>query len=229
MQRGFLAQTSRRRFKFVVGGAAALALLTLAGMRVLDMRAQRAQLLKSGDRRAASLAVVFAGYLSQTFAAVDASLRQLALHSQRVGGPGASTADWGTALVAARAALAAVGSISVTDTFGIVRHSTQPLIVGQSRHDQYIFKQLSVDTVDELVADAPFRAVANNRMYVIPLGRRLLAPNGTFGGIVVATFLPAELHAVFRAADVGAQGMVTVFHRNGFVILREPSTNDPIG
>ena len=229
MQRGFLAQTSRRRFKFIVGSAAALALLTLAGMRVLDLRAQRAQLLKSGDRRAASLAVVFAGYLSQTFAAVDASLRQLALHSQRVGGPGASTAEWGPALVAARAALTAVGSISVTDTLGLVRHSTQPLIVGQSRRDQYIFKRLSVDTLDELVADAPFRAVTNNRMYVIPLGRRLLAPSGRFGGIVVATFLPAELHAVFRAADVGAQGMVTVFHRNGFVVLREPSTNDPIG
>src|SRR6185295_946540 len=160
LRRMLLAGPSRRRFKTIVWVVAAVGLATLIGVRALDLQTQRTQLLRAGDRRAVNLAVVLAGYLRQTFVSVDASLRQLALHSQRIGGADAREANWGPALVAARAALPAVGSISVVDAAGIVRHSTQPVIVGQSRRDHYIFRRLSTDTADALVADPPFRAVA---------------------------------------------------------------------
>src|SRR5438270_273800 len=80
-----LTQPSSGRFKALVGLAGAVTLATLFSVRAMDLRSQRTHLLAEGDRRAASLAVVFAGYLTQTFAAFDASLRQLALHSTRVG------------------------------------------------------------------------------------------------------------------------------------------------
>ena len=41
--------------------------------------------------------------------------------------------------------------------------------------------------------------------------------------------IPDELRDVFRAADIGEHGVVTVFHRDGFVVFREPSEQDPIG
>jgi signal transduction histidine kinase/CheY-like chemotaxis protein len=212
-----------------VGLAAALALATLIGVRAVDLRAQRQQQFYAADRRAANLSVVLAGYLRQTFAAADASLRQLALHSQRIGGAEADNSVWLPALVSARAALTAVGSISVVDSSGTIRHSTQPVIVGQSRRDHYVFRRLAADTADNLVADTPFRTVAGRLQYVIPLGRRLSAPDGQFRGIIVATFIPDELRDVFRSADVGAMGVVTVFHRDGFIVLREPSGENPIG
>jgi signal transduction histidine kinase/CheY-like chemotaxis protein len=151
------------------------------------------------------------------------------LHSRRIGGAEAKDADWGPALVAARAALPAVGSISVVDTAGVVRHSTQPVIVGQQRRDQYLFRRLATDTADELAADPPFRALAGVHPYLLPIGRRLPSANGRFGGAVVATVIPDELRDVFRSVDVGEHGMVTVFHRDGFVVFREPSQKDPIG
>ena len=180
-----LADLSRRQFKLIVGVVAAAGLATLVGVRAMDLRSQRAQLLRAGDRRASNLAVVFAGYLRQTFSSVDASLRQLALHSQRIGGPDAKESDWGPALVSARAALPAIGSISVVDTAGIVRHSTQPVIVGQSRRDRYVFRRLATDTSDELVTDTPFRALVGSHPYLIPLGRRLPGARGGFGGMIV--------------------------------------------
>ena len=175
------------------------------------------------------MAVVFAGYLSQTFAAFDASLRQLALHSGRVGGPSASDAEWAPALVAARAALSAVGSITVVDSAGVVRHSTQPLILGQSRRDYYLFRVLSTDTSDVVVADPPFQSLAPDHAYLIPLGRRLRGPHGEFAGIVVATFRPDEVRQFVRGADIGKEGIISLFHRSGFVVLREPSADNPIG
>ena len=81
----------------------------------------------------------------------------------------------------------------------------------------------------QLVADPPFRAVAGVHPYLLPFGRRILAPNGKFGGAIVATVIPDELRDVFRAADIGERGVVTVFHRDGFVVFREPSEQDPIG
>jgi hypothetical protein len=224
-----LAGLSRRRFKTILGVAAAVGLATLIAVGALDLRTQRAQLLRAGDRRAANLAMAFNGYLRQTFVAVDASLRQLTAHSERIGGADAKDDDWRPALVAALAALPAVGSISVTDAAGIVRHTTQPVILGQTRRDQYIFRRLSTDTLDELVADPPFRALAGVHPYLIPLGRRLRASNGGFGGVIVATVIPDELREFFRSADIGKEGVVTVFHRDGFVVFREPSREDPIG
>jgi len=224
-----LAGQSRRRFKTILGVAAAVGLATLIVVGALDLRTQRAQLLRAGDRRAANLAMALTGYLRQTFVAVDASLRQLAAHSERIGGADAKDGDWRPALVAALAALPAVGSISVTDKAGIVRHTTQPVILGQTRRDQYIFRRLATDTLDELVADPPFRALAGVHPYLIPLGRRLRSSNGGFGGVIVATVIPDELRDVFRSADIGEHGVVTVFHRDGFVVFREPSREDPIG
>ena len=212
-----------------MGLTAALALAILTAVRALDLRSQQRQAFLAADRRAANLAVVLTGYLRQTFAATDASLRQLALHSQRIGGAEADNSVWLPALVSARASLTAVGSISVVDSAGIIRHSTQPAIVGQSRRDQYVFRQLARDTADDLVADAPFRTLAGRRQYMIPLGRRLSSASGPFRGIVVATFIPDELREVFRSADVGTMGVVTVYHRDGFIVFREPSEKNPIG
>jgi signal transduction histidine kinase/ActR/RegA family two-component response regulator len=224
-----LTPSSPRRFKLFVGAAASLAFATLVAVRAIDLRSERAQLLTAADRRAEGLAVVYAGYLSQTFAAFDASLRQLALHSGRIGGPSASDAEWAPALATARAALNAVGSITVVDSTGVIRHTTQPIIVGQSRRDNYLFRVLSTDTADIIVADPPFKSLTSDHSYLIPLGRRIRGPHGEFAGIVVATFRPDELRQFVRGADIGKEGTISVFHRNGFVVLREPSDENPIG
>ena len=41
--------------------------------------------------------------------------------------------------------------------------------------------------------------------------------------------MPNALRQVFRAVDVGDAGMVTVFHRDGFVVFREPSDTNHMG
>ncbi|MEP6493242.1 MAG: ATP-binding protein [bacterium] len=212
-----------------MGVLAAALFAMLVVVRAIDLRAQREQLLRGGDRRAANLAVVLTGYLEQAFAAVDASLRQLSLHSERIGGSSASAAEWNPALLSARAALRVVGSISVVDSTGVIRHSTQPAILGQSRSDRYVFRRLVTDTTSALITDPPFRIVTGTHAYMIPLARRLTTSRGRFSGIIVATFVPDELREVFRSVDVGQHGEVTVFHRDGVVVFREPSDSNPIG
>jgi signal transduction histidine kinase/ActR/RegA family two-component response regulator len=213
----------------VIGLATALFLAALAALRGADLWSRRDQILAAGDRRAENLAAILAGFVRQTFAASDAALRQIAIHNLRVGGPSASDAEWLPALQAARVGLTGIGAMSVVDSTGIIRHTTQPLILGQSRRDQFVFTRLATDTADQVVADLPFRSVIDNQPFLIPLGRRLTTRNGRFDGIVVASYFPDSLRRFFRTVDVGRDGAISVFHDGGAVLFREPSEINPLG
>jgi signal transduction histidine kinase/CheY-like chemotaxis protein len=226
---GDLKLSSVRERKLAIGLVTALVLIALIGLRSADLLRRRAQILRDGDRRAQNLALILDGYLRGAFVAADAALRQVALQSQRLGGPTASNDEWPPALQTARVGLTGVGSMSVVDATGTIRYSTQPAIVGQSRRDQFVFTSLSSDTTDRLVADLPFRIVTANRAYVIPVARRIVTRAGTFDGIVVASMLPDSLRSFFRNVDVGREGSVAVFHDGGVVLFREPLDRNPIG
>jgi signal transduction histidine kinase len=204
-------------------------LVTLAGLRTADLFWRRADVIRVAEARAANLASILSEYLRGTFNAADASLRQLSLHSQRIGGPGASDADWAPSLASARAGLSGAGSISITDANGVIRHSTQPLIIGQSRRDQYVFQRLAADPTDAVVVNPPFPTISEPKQFIIPVGRRLTTRDGAFDGIVTITLTPTALRAFFRSIDVGRGGAVWVLHPSGSVVVREPSEANPIG
>jgi len=229
MPRALRDWTFDRWVKLGLTAAAAGAILALALIRGADLWLRHDLVVASGTHRAESFSLVLAAYLRQTFSAADASLRQLALHAGRVGGPSAPASAWMPALTSAQAAMTAVGSLSVVDRDGIIKHSTQPLIVSQSRRDLFLFQRLAASTGDHLFVDRPFRTISTPVMLVIPLGRRLTAPAGEFDGAIVATLVPEALRDVFRQVDVGRGGLAWVFHPDGVIVLREPSPISRIG
>jgi signal transduction histidine kinase len=204
-------------------------LLALAVFRAIDLWWWRTQTLEAAQGRAANLAIIVSEYLNEMFVAADASLRQLALHSQRIGGPSASEADWGPSLASARAGLTGIGSISVTDADGVIRHSTQRVIVGQARRDHYLFKRLVEEPGDQFVVDTPFRTVVEPKGFIIPMGRRLTTNAGAFDGIVVVSVLPAAPRDFFRSINLSEHDVLWVFHPDGFTLFREPSAVSSTG
>jgi signal transduction histidine kinase len=215
--------------KKAIATLTAALLLGLSGVRLGDLLAWRTQTLAAADERAANFASILSEYMRETFAAADASLRQLVLHNRRVGGPSAPVATWLPTLASARAGLTSVGSITVTDATGIIRYSTQPRIVGQSRRDDYAFKLLSSQAIDDLVVSRPYLSVVEPRQFLIPIARRLTNDQGHFDGLIVASFIPAAPRRFFRTLNVGRFGALWVFHPDGVVLYREPSANDPLG
>jgi signal transduction histidine kinase len=215
--------------KPLIAGLTLSVLLSLSVFRAVDLWWWRAQMLKAESARAGTLAFILSEYIRELFAAADTSLRQLALHSQRVGGPGAPDEDWLPSLASAKAGLTGVGSITVTNADGIIRHSTQAAIVGQSRSDQYMFKRLAAGPSDQFVVDTPFRTIVEPKAFVIPIGRRLTTRDGAFDGIVVVTVLPAAPRTFFRTIHPAHREGLWVFHPDGFVLFREPSDGSPLG
>ena len=78
----------QRRLKLSVGLLAALVLSAVVAFRAADLWGARNQTLDASERRARDLARILSQYLHGTFAASDAALRQLAIHSRRIGGAG---------------------------------------------------------------------------------------------------------------------------------------------
>ena len=217
-----------RRSKVLISAFTVSILVLVALTAAADLWWWRQRTLESAESHARNLALVFTEYLSAAFAAGDAALRQIAVHSQRVGGPAAGDAEWAAILAAAMGGLTGAGSISVTDAAGVIRHSTIPALVGQSRSSQYVFQRLSGLSRDELVVDTPFPARSSPRRMLIPLGRRLVR-DGKFDGMVIVTLTPEDHRSFFKTMEVGAEGIVWVFHPDGVLLFREPSSDDPIG
>jgi signal transduction histidine kinase len=215
--------------KVVIGVLTTSVLLLMGGLRVVDLHQSRADTLRAAETRAANLAHILSEYVGEAFAAADAVLRQLAHHSRRVGGPAADDRDWTPSLASARVGISGIGSVSVVDVDGIIRHSTRPDLVGQSRHDESIYQQALRVPGDGLIVGTPFASVNPPRGFVIPIGRRLTREDGTIDGAVVASFIPADLRRFFGSIGVGPQGILWVFHRDGVILFREPSPADPIG
>jgi signal transduction histidine kinase/CheY-like chemotaxis protein len=203
--------------------------MTMAALRGADLRWTRAEALRAAESRAQNLAVIISAYLGETFAAGDASLRQLALHSRRVGGPTAPARNWAPILASAKAGLTSIGAITVLDGEGIIRHSTRPEFIGQSRRNEYLMRRALSAADDQLLIGTPFRSLVAPWELLIPIGRRLTAEDGVVEGLVTASFVPVVPQRFFRSVDVGERGNVWVFHPDGVVLFSEPSSVNRIG
>ena len=218
--------TYNRQIKVAICLLTAGALGVFAALEGIDLWMRHGQVIAAAGRQADNVALILSRHIRETFASADASLRQLVLHGARVGGPAAASSAWTASLQYALAGLPAVGSLTVVDANGIIRHSTIPGIAGQSRRDEYVFQRLATDSADVIVASTPFRTQRDSAMLVIPLGRRLSAPDGRFLGAVVATFSPEAVRDVFRAVDVGTEGKVWLLHGDSYVLVEEPARQD---
>jgi len=217
------------------GGLGARVFVTLAAVFILFLATGVAALwyrheeaIEEARQRADNLALILGEHFRRSVDAIDATLAQLALHSQRVGGPTAPAEAWNAVLAATRTALPGVGSLNVTDASGTITASTIPALVGEPRGDQFLFRELAGNPQSGLVADTPFRSIRDGHMF-IPLGRRLTAPDGAFTGVVVVTLEPEELRGFYQSVNVGPNGIIQVLHPTGLVLFQEPSHGELIG
>jgi signal transduction histidine kinase len=121
-----------------------------------------------------------------------------------------------------------VGSFTITDRRGTITHSNVKTIVGASRGDNYVFKELAAASRNDLVVDRPFRSVTSPSHFLIPLGRRITDEHGLFVGTAVATIIPESYRGFFRTLDLGRGGIISVLHPDGVVLFREPSERNPM-
>ena len=112
----------RRRVLTVAGLFGALVVIvSLVGFAGLHQNA-----IDAARHRAQSYSTILGAHLDRTMGAMDARLTQIAVQSERLGGPAGPREQWEAVLEAAKAGATTIGSLSVIDATGVVRQSTLP-------------------------------------------------------------------------------------------------------
>jgi signal transduction histidine kinase len=211
----------RRRILIFAGLFSVLVIIVV----FLGFAQLRNRAIVDAGHRAQGYSTILSAHLERTMGATDARLSQIAVQSERLGGPNGPARLWQPVLQATQAGASTIGSFSVIDRSGVIRHSTLEQIVGQTRSDGEIFLSLRDHDAPGIVSEAPFVSPYNGQV-LIAYGRRLTAADGRVTGAVVATFAPYALRNFYGSIDTEG-GAVRVLHRTGVILLEEPETGKP--
>jgi signal transduction histidine kinase/ActR/RegA family two-component response regulator len=180
----------------------------------------RTNALVAAQDRAESYATILGAHLERTMSSIDSRLSQIAVQSERLGGPSGSARQWRDVLEATKSGANTVASMSIVDANGIIRHSTLPQIVGLERREGAIVQSLQDNDAPQIVSEPPFVSPYTNEV-LVPFGRRLVTSDGRVTGAVVAAFNAESLRQFYQSIDT-ENGVVRVLYRSGMVLLEQP-------
>ena len=117
-----------------------------------------------------------------------------------------------------------LGSLLVLDARGtvIVADSTA-FNANTPNLSGYDYFQVHRDAADAgLYVSRPFVSPMHDGEPSIALSRRLTAPDGSFGGVVLSTMRLSSFQNLFEQLDVGKRGSITLYRTDGHVVARYP-------
>ncbi|HUP08121.1 MAG TPA: diguanylate cyclase [Caldimonas sp.] len=118
-------------------------------------------------------------------------------------------------------AIPGVRNLFMLDAAGIVRNSSEPLLVGRHFGDRDYFVIPSRErSTEALYVSPPLRSLSGH--YVIVVGRVLLGPTGRFEGVVVAALEAEYFEVVLRSVLYAHDMSAALAHADGKVFLTAP-------
>lgn len=204
-----------------VGGVGLAAVLIFGALAVVDHLSER----RAARQHMLGTVTALAEHAGAVFTAVDLALMQV---ERAIGeGPVANArADrrLQLELQSILGRMPALESLFLVDEAGIISASSRsfPMPPYDVQHRDYF--QIARSGEDTLYFSVPFRGEFS-RSVAFTVSRRIVAPDGTFRGVVAATLFPEYFHSLYRGAYLAAGRTTVAFVRtDGTQILRFPDT-----
>jgi signal transduction histidine kinase/ActR/RegA family two-component response regulator len=216
------------RWRAVATGLAMAALLI--ALLSYDLWRAREKAIATAFRETSNLTNVFEEYTARTFQAIDGVLGNLSVGSTRIDmqEPGSEPRLIGILIDQLR-------NHPQVASFGIVDDTGQIIAHTRTTWDRSLsFSDRDYFTVhrDNLYSGIFIGSFVRSRMsgeWLFIVSRRLERADGTFAGIVFATMDLRYFAGLYASIDVGANGGVTLIHRDGTILARAPNHDDFIG
>jgi len=105
---------------------------------------------------------------------------------------------------------------------------TPPGTLSATNQDYFKYHQSHGDRELRVGAPLPCR-VTKDCSFVVPLSRRVDAPDGSFAGVVLATVAVDYLKGFYRTFETGRDGIIGLLQTDGHVVVRVGPTETPPG
>jgi diguanylate cyclase (GGDEF)-like protein/PAS domain S-box-containing protein len=179
---------------------------------------------------AQSFANILAEHTALTFDGVDRALHEAAeIRKNRLAAKDSDPAAASNALRQLQRSSSVFAGIGWTDASGeVVAHSTGRTPPRNNISDMSHFIVQRDGAADQLIIAPPFRSAADDK-WLTGASRRLSNADGSFAGIVTAAIDQSYFTQLYRSIDVGKDGTISLVHREGRLLAREPEQQDAIG
>lgn len=221
-----MAGLSRASSYFILPAMLAIVLASIAGV---ELWRSYYQALREGEREAENLVHVLAEQMERTVQAVDLTL--IGMRDALAVAPDTPANDprLQATLKSRLAALPFVRALFVIGPDGFLIHDTDyPSTPNVSLADRPYFEVHRNAADVGLYVGHPLRSRSVN-VWFVSVSRRLNNADGSFGGVAVAAVEPRYFERFFGSLEVGEQGAISLFLRDGTLLARTPNLEELIG
>ena len=196
-------------------------------MFVVDLATRYQSAVDEAKVRALNFADILAEHTALAFDGVERTLRE-AMRIREVSGR-VGAADSHAMLRLLKKSSPMIVAVGWTDALGnVLAHSYDTPLPRANIATMPHFVEQRDGIGNGLSIAPPYRSATSDR-WLTAASLRLNNPDGSFAGVVTAPIDQSYFHNIYRAINLGGGGSISLFHREGRLLMREPEAPDAMG
>lgn len=220
-QRAGWSRLPLRAAAFVV-----LTCVTILGVSGWREWAARDAVLKGAETEMANVARSLTQHAEDSLDLLDSGVVGVVSRLEMDGAGPATIAKLRTLLEARKRAVERIHSLAIIGDQG--NWLTLPGTIGSTFSDDAFFRHHQLSAKREAHVGHPVKSLLDGE-WVVTLSRRFNKPDGSFGGVVLATISSKYLSHFYEQFEIGRNSSVALTHGDGLIVARNPSNDKFVG
>jgi diguanylate cyclase (GGDEF)-like protein len=203
--------------------------VVIVGIFATDARQRYVQAIEAAKQDTLNYAEILAEHTRLIFASIDTTLREaesIRKNDLRGAYPTRDAVHWALHhLVQTSPAMVAVGWTDAQGNLEAHSYDHAPPRTNISDMTHFVVQRDHDDT--GLFVAPPYHSAAGDR-WLTAVSRRLTNPDGSFAGVVTAPIDQSYFNSLYKSVHLGKLGAISLIHRDGRLLAREPFSKDAI-
>ncbi|MCK1362159.1 diguanylate cyclase [Bradyrhizobium sp. 199] len=204
----------------------ALTCATILGVSGWREWAARDAVLRGAETEMANVARSLTQHAEDSLDLLDSGVVGVVSRLEMDGAGPATIAKLRTLLDARKKAIERIHSLAIIDDQG--NWLTSPGTIASTLTDDAFFRYHQLSPKREAHVGRPVKSLLDGE-WVVTLSRRFNKPDGSFGGVVLATISSKYLSHFYEQFEIGRNSSVSLTHGDGLMIARNPSNDKFVG